>query len=64
MSSCRTMNTAAQSMDSRPMPSISSRAKGSSPAAATTPKNRSRARNAQLVTPPARSAPITPGDSP
>ena len=35
MSSWRTMNTAAQSMDSRPMPTISSRANWISPAAAT-----------------------------
>src|SRR5262249_38307073 len=58
------MKTAAKAMERSPMKTRSSRAKAPSPATLTRRVTRIRARKAQLVMPPPRSAPTRPGGPP
>ena len=58
------MKTPATAIENSPMPTISCRAKAASPAALQIWKKRKIAKKAQLVNPPASSAPTSPGASP
>ncbi len=58
------MKTPATAIEKRPMPIINWRANSASPPAAAIWKKRKSARNAQLVSAPARSVPTIPGASP